>query len=415
MTSDLMSRSIDTYLGRAFDRLDIDEEVRFLLTSPHLEVKVELPLRQSDGSLRVFYGFRVQHDRARGPFKGGLRFHPDVTLDHFRGLAQLMTWKTAVVDIPFGGGKGGINCNPRELSAEDLETLTKRYTERMGPLLGPDVDVPAPDMGTGPREMAWIYEAYSREHGDTPGVVTGKPIQLGGCLGRVEATGRGVVLVAGWAAEEMGLDLDGATVAIQGFGNVGQHAAYGFADRGAKVVALSSVEGGLYNPDGLDVEALRAARAEDPGCLLIDCDVEAERIDSDGPLTVEADILVPAAIEGVLTADNADAVRAGLVVEAANMPTTAEASESLEARGVPVVPDILANAGGVTVSYLETVQNHQRYRWPRERVDREQETILRRAWEQVHERAAAEEIPYREAAWLLAIERVLEASEMRGL
>jgi len=415
MTSDLMSRSIETYLGRAFDRLATDDEVRFLLTSPHLEVKVELPLRQADGSLRVFYGFRVQHDRARGPFKGGLRYHPSVTLEHFRGLAQLMTWKTAVVDIPFGGGKGGINCDPRQLSANDLEILTKRYTQRMGPLLGPDVDVPAPDMGTGPREMAWIYEAYSREHGDTPGVVTGKPIQLGGCLGRVEATGHGVVLVAGWAAEQIGLDLNGATVAIQGFGNVGQHAAYDFAARGAKVVALSSVEGGLYNPDGLDVDALHAARVEDPGCLLLDCGVEGEQTDSAGPLTVEADILVPAAIEGVLTADNADDVRAKLVVEAANMPTTAEASASLEARGIPVVPDILANAGGVTVSYLETVQNHQRYRWPRERVDQEQETILRRAWKQVHERATREDVPYREAAWLVAIERVLEATEMRGL
>ena len=413
--SQAMENTLDIYLEAAFDALDLAPEERHLLRSPHLEVKIELPLRCSDGSPRVFHGFRVQHDRNRGPFKGGLRYHPDVTLGHFLGLAQLMTWKTAVVDIPFGGGKGGINCDPKELSEDDLETLTKRYTDRMASLLGPDLDVPAPDMGTGPREMAWIYDAYSSQHGDTPGVVTGKPIELGGSPGRVEATGRGVALTAGWAADAEGIEIEGARVSIQGFGNVASHAARYFADMGSKVVAVSGAGGGLFDGDGLDVEALFDARERaGEGTSVPDLDVEAERIGTADPLTVECEILVPAAIEEVITEENAGDVEAKLIVEGANMPVTCEAADVLAERGIPVVPDILANAGGVTVSYLETVQNRQRYRWKRERVDREQEDVLERAWNTVRERAEEGGVRYRTAAWAVAVERVREATGMRG-
>ncbi|MDX1631125.1 MAG: Glu/Leu/Phe/Val dehydrogenase, partial [Thermoanaerobaculia bacterium] len=269
--------------------------------------------------------------------------------------------------------------------------------------------------GTGPREMAWIYEAYSREHGDTPGVVTGKPIQLGGSLGRVEATGRGVGLVSGWAASAREIDLEEATVAIQGFGNVGRHAACELADRGGTIVAVSTAQGGLYREDGLDVDALCVARDRDPEVPLQDSGIEGDEIGSADPLAVDADLVIPAAIEEVITGENAGEISASLVVEAANMPVTSEAHDILEQRGIPVIPDILANAGGVIVSYLETVQNRQRYRWSRRRVNREQKEILESAWENVEDRSEEDEIDYRTAAWLIAVERVLEATELRGL
>lgn len=414
--SDATETSMSDYLDRAFAALEIGADERTLLESPHLEVMVELPLRLHDGSLRVFHGYRVQHDRSRGPFKGGLRYHPKVTVEHFRALAQAMTWKTALADLPFGGAKGGIDCDPKELSETELEILTKRFTARLGSLIGPDTDIPAPDMGTGPREMAWIYDAYSHLHGDSPGVVTGKPVELGGSPGRVAATGRGVVLTAGWAAAEQGFELAGATVAVQGFGNVGSHAAAFFHEQGAKVVAVSGAKGGLFAGDGLDVPRLMAQLADGlPEGGVPELDIPAERIGSADPLTLPVDIVVPAAIEGVLTAANAGDVKARLVVEGANLPTTREAADVLAERGIPMVPDILANAGGVTVSYLETVQNRYRYRWPLERVWREQEEILRRAWEAVRDRAAADEVTYRTAAWILAVERVHQATVLRGL
>lgn len=411
---DLQKRTAG-FLEDALEHLGIGDEMRYLLRTPFREIKFELPLWRSDGSLEVFQGFRVQHDRSRGPFKGGLRYHPQVDNDHFRCLAQVMTWKTAVVDIPFGGAKGGINCDVHDLDVHELETLTKRYTVRMGPLLGSDLDIPAPDMGTGPREMAWIYDAHSEGHGDDPGVVTGKPIQLGGSLGRTEATGRGVAQVAAWAAKEHELDLDGASVAIQGFGNVGSHAAHFLAQRGARIVALSDVWGGLHNDAGLDVERLLAAQKEGGRDFrLSEGGVDAGEIDNDAILALDVDLLIPAAIDGVLNDGNASDVQARLVVEAANLPTTCEADSVLAARKIPVIPDILANAGGVTVSYLEWVQNRQRYRWKADRVNSELEEILRHAWRQVRERAAQDEVPYRLAAYSLAVERVQKAIELRG-
>lgn len=413
-----LRQHVDTYLDTALGHLGMSEELGRLLKTPHREVTVELPIRSSEGKPRVFLGFRVQHDRSRGPFKGGLRYHPRVTLEHFHALAQLMTWKTAVVGIPFGGAKGGIDCDPHALAPADLEVLTKRFTRRLGPLLGPDRDVPAPDMGTGEREMAWIYEAYSRDRGDEPGVVTGKPVVLGGSEGRDAATGRGVGLVTARALEAHGMELDGATLAIQGFGNVGSHLARFVASRGARVVAVSNASGGLFRGDGLDVEALvrarREARAANRTLDFADVDTPGEEVGAGDPLAVEAHVVVPAAIEGVLDEATAADVRARLVVEAANLPTTPGGDAVLAERGIPVVPDLVANAGGVTVSYLETVQNRARYRWPLERVNGELEEILDRAWREVRDRAAEEEVPYRTAAYAQAVERVEEATRLRG-
>lgn len=402
------------FAEQAFNHLGLDAEIQQLLLGPYREMRFELPLHRSNGTLKVFYGYRVQHENARGPFKGGLRFHPDMDLDHAVALATIMTWKTAVMDIPFGGAKGGINCNPKELSAREMETLTKRMVERLGSFIGPDIDIPAPDMGTGPREMAWIYEAYSSRHGYTPGVVTGKPIPLGGSYGRTEATGRGVALLATWAAEANGLDLNGSTVAIQGFGNVGSHAAKFLAEAGASVVAVSDVSGARYNKNGLDIATMfEETQADDvPG--VIDIAVAGDTIDNDTLLTLDVDILIPAAIGGAITTKNVDNIQAKLIVEGANIPITAEADKILSDRGIIIVPDILANAGGVTVSYLEWVQNQQRYQWPESQVNGELEKRLKKAWQTVHQRANAEGINYRIAAYSIGIERVLETIHLRG-
>ncbi|NIQ96919.1 MAG: Glu/Leu/Phe/Val dehydrogenase [Desulfuromonadales bacterium] len=404
------------FLEAAFDLLDIDEEMRQLLETPYREVLFELPLKRADGTICVFYGYRAQHDQSRGPFKGGLRFHPDVDMEHFVALASIMTWKTAVVDLPFGGAKGGINCDPSKLSRPELETLVKRYVERMDSLIGPDKDIPAPDMGSGAREMAWIVDAFAHRRGFNPGVVTGKPLELGGSLGRLEATGRGVAQITALATEAEGIDLDGATVAVQGFGNVGSHAALFLQQRGARIVAISDADGAIYHPSGLDAEA--AARElhdhDQPSSALADLDLEGEQISNTELLQLDVDILIPSAIGGVIHKDNADDISARLIVEAANMPITCGAAPILEERGITVIPDILANAGGVIVSYLEWIQNRQRYRWAEERVTAELEKRLARAWHEVCAKAGEHGVRYRLAAYLIAVERVKRAVEMRG-
>jgi glutamate dehydrogenase (NAD(P)+) len=408
--------TIETFLGKALDRLAVEDEMRQLLRAPYRETQFELPLRCDDGSLKLFYGYRVQYDHSRGPFKGGLRYHPDLDLDHFVALASLMTWKTALADLPFGGGKGGINCDPAQLSANELETLTKRYVERIATLIGPDHDIPAPDMGTGQREMAWILESYSKRYGFEPAVVTGKPLALGGSHGRLAATGRGIALVASWAAEAQGRDIEGARVAIQGFGNVGSHAGRFLAGMGARVVAVSDAGGGLCNRQGLDIETLfKAFQGDDPpGSVTAACGRDAERIENADLLELEVDLLIPAAVGGVVNAENVDRVRAGLIVEGANQPLTADAAESLEERGIPVIPDILANAGGVIVSYLEWVQNRQRYQWPEKRIEKDLRNRLQSAWRDVKARAEGEGVSYRLAAYLIAVERIIRAIELRG-
>lgn len=406
--------SVQSFSKAAFDYLELDDANSKLLLDPYRQIEFELPLRRSDGSLAVYTGYRVQHENARGPFKGGLRYHPSVDREHSVALATVMTWKTAAVDLPLGGAKGGICCDPKELDASELETLTKRLVDRLGSLIGPDVDIPAPDMGTGPREMAWISKAYADRYGYAPGVVTGKPLDLGGSAGRVAATGRGVSLVTQWAAAAQGLELEDTRVAIQGFGNVGRYAAKLLEDAGAKIAAVSNSRGGWYNENGLNASELFEKTESEDATPLHELSVDGDAIDSDELLQLDVDILIPCAIGGTFNQENADQVKAKLVVEGANIPVTYEADQILAENGVAVIPDIVANAGGVTVSYFEWVQNQQRYSWSEERVNDALLAQLKRSWEVLEERVNEEGISYRLAAYVIAVERVLRAIHMRG-
>ncbi len=370
-----------------------------------------MPLRLDDGRLRLLTAYRVQHNGARGPYKGGLRYHPAVDLDGVRALAAGMTWKTALAGLPFGGAKGGLDLDPKGLSPAELQRATRAVMDRLEKVLGPMRDIMAPDMGTGPAEMAWLMDEYGRLHGHAPAIVTGKPVELGGTVGRVEATGEGVAVVAREAAAAIGMPLRGARVAIQGFGNVGSHAAAALARLGCRIAAVSDADGGVWNPAGLDAgELVRRARAGVIGHEGMDL----ERIANAELLALECEILVPAAVGGVLHAGNAGAVRARMVVEAANGPTTPEADRILGERGVLVVPDVLANAGGVIVSYLEWIQNTQNVSWERSQVDAELSRRLVAAHRDVRERAAADGCSLRQAAHRVAVERVARAVRLRG-
>jgi len=406
-----------SYVHEAFDRLDVESEMRVLIEAPHRVVRFELPLRRDDGSLRVFRASRVQHNRSRGPFKGGVRFHPDVDLPHVEDLARLMSWKTAVANVPFGGAKGAIDCDPSELSVYERERITKGFADRLGPLMGPSKDIPAPDMGTGPREMAWMLEAFSDSHGHRPAVVTGKPLALQGSPGRVAATGAGVALLTEWAwteGEGSADSLEGMTVAVQGFGNVGSHAARELARRGATVVAVSDVEGGVKNDDGLDVEAIARRLDGDAETVLEAAGANGREIENEELLVLDVDALIPAAIGGVIHEGNAGEVNARMIVEAANSPLSADAARKLEDDGVRVIPDVLANAGGVVVSYFEWVQNHQRWTWSEDVVRDRLEETMRGAWETVRDRMARDSGSARQAAYAVAVERIREATRLRG-
>lgn len=405
-------QAVNLQFERAADLMDLSEDIRTALKTPYREVMVELPLRCTDGEIRTFSGYRVQHDNSRGPMKGGLRYHPEVDLDEVRALASLMTWKTAVVGLPYGGAKGGINCDPAELSARDVEVLTRRFVSRLERFIGPHEDVPAPDVNTNAQVMAWIVDEYAKYHGYTPAVVTGKPIELGGSVGRESATGRGVLFATQRAAARMGLELEGARVAVQGFGNVGSWAAHFLAEAGAKVVAISDAAGAIHDAEGLDIPGIRASM-KDPG--RIPEVAGAERISNEELLTLDVDVLVPAALGNVLHGRNAGSVRARLIVEGANHPTTPDADEIFRDRGILVVPDILANAGGVTVSYFEWVQNLQRFHWKAERVDGELRDTMDTAFDAVAAIADERSTDLRTAAFILAIGRVAEATAMRGV
>ncbi|HSR40977.1 MAG TPA: Glu/Leu/Phe/Val dehydrogenase dimerization domain-containing protein [Longimicrobiales bacterium] len=405
--------AVNFQFDRAARRLRLGEQTQVALKTPFREIMTELPLRCEDGSLRVFRGYRVQHDNARGPMKGGIRYHPEVELDEVRALASLMTWKTAVVSLPYGGAKGGVDCDPSTLSRSDLQRLTRRFTERMHLFIGPNVDIPAPDVNTNPEVMAWIVDEYSKFHGFSPGVVTGKPVEIGGSEGRLSATGDGLAVVTARSLEEEGESVEGATVAIQGFGNVGSHAALALAGRGARVVAVSDVKGGIFQGDGLDVEA--CVRAVDEAGSVVEYEGPHEEIGNPELLALEVDVLVPAALGGVLTGENAGAVRAGLIVEGANGPTTPAAEQILVERGIRQIPDILANAGGVTVSYFEWVQNAQNTSWDGERVRGELEEVMLRAYDDVSTQAREAEVSMRLAAFMVAVRRVARAAELRGL
>ena len=398
------------YFRKAADALDLPLLVRDILLTPFRIVKVELVVESDTGELLHFHGYRVQHNRARGPLKGGLRYHPSVDEDEATALATLMTWKTAVVDVPYGGAKGGINCDPSTLSTRELEAITRQFVERIKDVIGPTLDIPAPDVNTDGRIMGWIMDEYSKYAGFSPGVVTGKPLQLFGSPGREEATGRGVTVVLEEALAEQKRTLKDVTVALQGFGNVGSHAARLLAARGARIVAVGDHAGGVTNSKGLDVEALAAWTKEH---RTVKGFSGGDAFDGKDVLTWEADVLIPAALGDVLTRDNAEKVRAGIIVEGANAPTTPEADDIFQRRGITVVPDILANAGGVTVSYFEWAQNIQQFRWELERVNDELDRTMRRAYAAVRNVARERRVDSRTAALVLAIRRVGEAALAR--
>jgi glutamate dehydrogenase (NAD(P)+) len=398
------------YFRQAADALELPTVVREILLAPFRVVKVELIVEGDSGDLLQFLGYRVQHNRARGPLKGGLRYHPSVDEDEATALATLMTWKTAVVDVPFGGAKGGINCDPSKLSERELEGLTRQFVERIKDVIGPTLDIPAPDVNTDGRVMAWIMDEYSKYEGFSPAVVTGKPLHLFGSPGREEATGRGVTVVLEEALAEQKRKLADVTVALQGFGNVGSHAARLMAARGAKIVAVGDPAGGVTNQKGLDVEALAKWTKEH---RTVKGFTGGDAFDSRDVLTWEADVLVPAALGDALTRENAERVRAEIIVEGANAPTTPEADEILRRRGVTIVPDILANAGGVTVSYFEWAQNIQQFRWELDRVNDELDRTMRRAYAAVRGIARERKLDSRTAALVLAIRRVGQAALAR--
>ena len=396
---------------RAADAVELPEDQRLLLKTPFREVQVEVPVRMSDGNIEVFLGYRVQHNTARGPMKGGLRYHPHVDIDEARALASLMTWKTALVDVPFGGAKGGITCDPKELTEKELEHLTRRFTTRIGLAWGLHTDVPAPDVNTNAQIMAWIMDEYSQRYGYTPGIVTGKPLALGGSPGREAATGRGVSIITREATRDFGIELKGARIAIQGFGNVGSWTARILSEMGANIVAVSDASGGIYASDGLPIDDLfhysyKRRTIERFG--------QGEAISNEDLLTLDCDILIPAALGGSITKDNAKDIKAKMVVEAANSPVTTIADAILEERGVIIVPDILANAGGVTVSYFEWVQNIQAFSWDETQVNDKLEGIMSRAYANVITTMKEMAVPMRTAAFAISIQRVAEAEKLRG-
>jgi glutamate dehydrogenase (NAD(P)+) len=393
--------------------LNLDRSLLEILKHPRRELIVNFPVKMDDGSIRVFTGYRVHHNPARGPAKGGIRYHPEVTLDETRALAMWMTWKCAVVNIPYSGAKGGVVCDPKRLSIHELENLTRRYITEISIMVGPESDIPAPDIGTNPQVMAWIMDTYSMHKGYTvPAVVTGKPVAIGGSEGRLEATGRGVTVVAHEAAKMLGFGLEGARVVIQGFGNVGSATAKLMHQAGAKVVAISDARGGIYNPNGLDIPSLLHCAGRD-GCIQAYRD--ADHLTNKELLELPCDILVPAAIHGVITSENAHNIRARIIVEAANGPVTPDADRILLDNGVLIVPDILANAGGVVVSYFEWVQDLQAFFWEEEEVNARLEKVMRRSFEHVRQVAEKNKVDLRMGAYIIGVQRVAEATTIRGI
>jgi len=397
----------------AAEYLKLDPGLRQILRTPKRVMEVSIPVKMDNNQVKVFTGFRVQHNVSRGPAKGGLRYHPGVTLDEVKALAAWMTWKTATVNLPYGGAKGGIICDPKRMSKGELERMTRRYAAEIQPIIGPEVDIPAPDVYTDAQTMAWIMDTYAMTVGHaSPGVVTGKPVSIGGSEGRNEATGRGCLYVIEEACKAKKISLRGATVAIQGFGNVGSAVARLFAEKKAKIVAISDSRGGVHNPRGID--PLRAMRYKERSGTVVGMP-GASRLSNDELLALKCDILVPAALENVITLHNADQIKAKIVAEAANGPTTPHADEVLSRKGVFVVPDILANAGGVTVSYFEWAQDLQGFFWQVQEVNSKLEFVMKRAFNDVYETMRKFHVYPRAAAYILAVGRVAEATTVRGL
>ena len=405
--------AVRLYFEHAADRLDLDVSMRRLLVMPKREVQVEIPVEMDSGKLETFIGYRVQHDSSRGPMKGGLRFHPDVDLDEVRALATLMTWKTALVDLPYGGAKGGIAIDPRKLSVKEVERITRKFVDHIHDMIGPDKDIPAPDVGTSAREMAWIRNQYEKYHGFSPAVVTGKPVEHYGIEGREEATGRGVGILAYKFLGNLGRKPNQTRVGLQGFGNVGSHCAKFLFESDYKIIAVSDQSGGYYRKEGLDIPKMLKHALDNQGLLAGFQD--AERISNDQLLESDVDLLIPAALGGVITKENAARIKAPVIIEAANAPIDPDADEILHERRVHILPDILANAGGVTVSYFEWVQNLQYYKWSLNRVRQELEHQLSRAFEGVWQEANLRRVSLRTAAYMIAIRRVHRAAQLAGV
>ena len=400
------------FLTQAFDLLKLSPRYKTLLLTPSRELRVELVIEMDDGNIGNFIGYRIQHDNSRGPFKGGLRYHPDVDVEEVRSLASLMTWKTAVVGVPFGGGKGGIQVDPSKLSRRELERLTRRFVDQIGSFIGPDTDIPAPDMNTNAAVMGWIFDQYSKRYGFTPAIVTGKPVELHGSYGREAATGRGCLFAIREVLATEGRKLAGARFVIQGFGNVGSWLGRLLHAQGAKVLAVSDVKGGIFNGDGLDIPRVLAHQKETGSVV----DVPgSERISNDELLLADCDVLVPAALGHVLTEHNARDVRAKWVLEAANGPTTAEADDIFNQRGIVSIPDIWANAGGVTVSYFEWTQNVQKFRWTEDQVNNALEDHMVTAYKSIRKAMDEYRCSMRAATFVVATQRVKEATDLRGL
>ena len=391
--------------------LNLEDDMRAVLVEPWREIQVALPVLMDDGNVRVFRGYRSQHNAARGPYTGGIRYHPNADLNHVRALGMLMTWKTALADVPFGGAKGGVSVDPRELSTHELNRLTRRYTMSMHHVLGVNRDIPAPDLGTSAQTMAWIMDAYGSIHGHTPGIVTGKPIELGGSLGRAEAPGRGAAIVGTRAIVDNGSTPEQSTVVVQGYGAVGSSAAKTISEDGAKVIAVSDVDGAIINSRGLDIDALDRIVIE--GGVVSDF-ADADQLNNDELLELKCDVLIPAAIEDVITTQNASKVQADIIVEGANRPVTSGADEILVDSNKQVVPDILANAGGVIASYFEWAQNIQVFNWELERVNRELDQLINRAYDVTRARAEQTGSTMREAAFDVAVSRVAETIKIRS-
>ena len=402
----------NAYFDEAASRLDLSANMRRLMITPDRELRVQVAIEMDSGEIGTFMGYRVQHDKSRGPFKGGLRYHPHVDQDEARSLASLMTWKTAVVDIPYGGGKGGVNCDPAKLSRGELERLTRRFVQQIHDFIGPDKDIPAPDVGTDSQVMAWIMNEYAKYHGHHPAVVTGKPVELHGSQGREAATGYGVYLIAREYLKTLGRTVAGTTFAIQGYGNVGSYTARSLHEAGGRVVAVSDAFGALSNPEGIDVPALDIHMA---AARRVEGFAGAGASTNDELLEMKVDVLIPAALGGVFDAERAERVRASAIIEAANGPTWPEADAVFRRREIPVVPDILANAGGVVVSYFEWVQNLQHFRWPLEQIQREEEARMVEGFSKVHDLATRKGVSLRTAAFMLAINRVGRARVLGGI
>jgi glutamate dehydrogenase (NAD(P)+) len=406
-----LSTQDNIFFEKAVSRISLSSGTSDLLRKPWRELTVSLPIRMDNGTVKVFEGYRIQHNGARGPYKGGIRYHPEANKEEIATLASLMSWKTALLNLPFGGAKGGIQCDPTSLSENELKRLTQRYIHSIEHIIGPQRDIPAPDMGTSEKTMGWMMDTYGQLHGYQPACVTGKPIELGGSLGRNSATGRGVIYILNEVAKDFKLEKKETRVAIQGFGNVGAWAAQLAYESGYSVIAVSDVFGGTYNPEGLNIPELFNHYAESGKIPTFKLGTS---ISNSELLTLNTDILIPAAIENSITETNASEITAGIIVEAANHPITPQADEILESRNITVIPDILANAGGVTVSYFEWTQNIQQFQWDEQRINRELLSRMVAAYTQVRKKSLEEDISLRQAAFQIGIGKVAKAVELRG-